>query len=170
MKTRTATTSDASAIASVHVQAWQEAYRHILPATYLSSMSIPDRTRSWQQILTKNESTTLVSESGGVVTGFVSYGHCRDPQSAPSRGEIWAIYVAPEHWRKGAGRALLSIALANLAASGFDETALWVLSDNERGIDFYKSQGFGAVPDSQKMFTLGCIQVSELQLLRRNAA
>jgi ribosomal protein S18 acetylase RimI-like enzyme len=50
----------------------------------------------------------LVAEADGEVKGFVSFGE----------GEIHALYVDPEAWRRGIGRALLDRALTDMRAAG----------------------------------------------------
>ena len=43
----------------------------------------------------------------GEVLGLVNTGPSRDADGLSSTIEIWAIYVAPEHWRRGVGSAVL---------------------------------------------------------------
>ena len=56
-------------------------------------------------------------------------------------GELFAIYVDPEAWGRGAGRALMDTALASLREH-FDEAVLWVLEDNPRTRRFYELAGW----------------------------
>ena len=55
---------------------------------------------------------------------------------------MWTLYVLPGHQRKGAGKALLDVAVAALP-DGTPELLLDVLVTNDKAIDFYRSQGFG---------------------------
>ena len=112
----------------------------------------------------------MVAELAGTVKAFVSFARCRDEDAPEARGEIWALYAAPDAWDKGLGRGLLAHAVAALQAQGFRETSLWVLSGNARGIRFYGAAGFEPVPGSQKLFTLGGAQVEETQLLLQHVA
>ena len=50
---RSAEAGDETAIAEVHVLAWQNAYRGIIPDTYLDGLSVPKRTAVWQQIISE---------------------------------------------------------------------------------------------------------------------
>ena len=170
MNIRPATASDALAIATAHLSSWQAAYLHILPGEFLANLSISDRATRWEKIIDAAESATDVAEDNNTVVAFSSYGRCRDAGAASTRAEIWAIYAAPAAWGKGIGHALLHHSLAALASQGYDETSLWVLSENERGRGFYERNGFTVVAGTEKSFELGGVQVQELQYLRSNAA
>ncbi|MEO6062563.1 MAG: GNAT family N-acetyltransferase [Thermoflexales bacterium] len=162
--------SDALAIASAHTLSWREAYSGILPADFLAGLSIPDRARRWERIIDEAESNTDVAELDDQVLAFASYGRCRDGDAPQHRGEIWAIYATPASWGKGIGRALLRHVVAALAAQGYEETTLWVLSANQRGRRFYEANEFAPVPETEKLFALGGVHVYELKYLRRNSA
>ena len=76
--------------------------------------------------------------------GFAAFGAERSEQPAQFRGELYALYVLPEHWRGGSGSALLHATLDELAECGFDVVTLWVLVGNDRAIGFYARHGFRA--------------------------
>ena len=83
------------------------------------------------------------------VGGFVNCGPYRIDQDSARRdrlqgGEIYAIYVDPQHWGTGAGRALMAAALSHLAGEGLSPVRLWVLADNHRARRFYERHGFTA--------------------------
>lgn len=155
---------DAPGIATVQVTSWQAGYGHIFSAEFLSTLSIERRTTRWQDILHRRESQTLVARTGAGVAGFVSYGPWRDAADDPRQGEIWSLYVAPESWRSGVGRALLQAAVAGLRAQGRTAVLLWVLGENERGIRFYGCCGFQPVPGSSRQIELGGRSVAEICL------
>jgi ribosomal protein S18 acetylase RimI-like enzyme len=75
------------------------------------------------------------------VIGFVSVGASRDDDAA---GELFAIYVHPNHWDTGAGRALMQAGEAELASQGHHHVVLWVLDDNPRARRFYELAGWNA--------------------------
>jgi ribosomal protein S18 acetylase RimI-like enzyme len=170
MEIRPAALEDAPALAQVHVASWQAAYAHILDPAWLSALSVEARTTRWQRVLSANESETIVAKLGPKTLGFVSYGRCRDNGASHEQGELWALYAAPESWGPGAGRALTQYALAQLKATGYLSTSLWVLAENLRGRNFYEAFGFKSVAGSQKTFELGGRQVEELLYLRANDA
>jgi len=170
MNIEPATIADADQIAAVHIRSWQAAYAGILEPEFLASLSIEERAERWRVILKKNESQTLVARQEPGVTGFVSYGPCRDDGAADDEGEIWALYAQPEVWGQGVGRALLSAALRELRSAGRTTVSLWVLRQNDRGIRFYRAFGFAPVHGNVKEFELGGTMVEEISLRLRNGA
>jgi ribosomal protein S18 acetylase RimI-like enzyme len=57
-----------------------------------------------------------------------------------------AIYVLPEYWSQGIGRALWSKAKRHLRERGFAYAYVWVFADNARAVDFYRTAGFALNP------------------------
>ncbi len=139
MEVRLATTADADGIAGVQERAWQSAYRHVFPADELDrgGFTTPER---WRARLARPPQgwTTFVAVEGGVVTGFASVGPSRDDGGT---GELYAIYVEPEHWSTGTGRALIERSEEQLRRS-FSDATLWVLEDNPRARAFYERAGW----------------------------
>lgn len=64
--------------------------------------------------------------------------------------EIGALYVAPDHWREGTGRALLMAALGELSEGGLRDVILWVLPENRAAPAFYERFGFAVEPGIEK--------------------
>ena len=85
---------------------------------------------------------TLVGFSGAVAPS-------RDEDAGKRTAEIAALYVDPDHWRAGAGRALITTTLNDLAASLWREVTLWVFEANDRGRSFYVAMGFE--PDGRRI-------------------
>jgi ribosomal protein S18 acetylase RimI-like enzyme len=160
-----ATASHAAGIAAVHVRAWQVAYPDILDPDFLAAISIAERTKRWVRNLTEDPATTVIAVLEGEIIGFASWGHCRDESPPVGQGEIWAVYVHPDHWRRGVGKALLGSVLSGLRNDGYGSASLWVLSLNSQAIAFYESQGFSRVPDASKVVEIGGRQVEERKLL-----
>ncbi len=151
MRVRDAVPADAEVIADVHVRAWQEAYPHVFPAEALDRLDPAPRARHWREGI-RSGWTVLVTEDG---SGFASVGPARDDDAAGA-GELYAIYVAPERWGTGAGRALMEAAAGALGAAGFSEAVLWVLEDNPRARRFYEGAGWtldGAVKEDEFLGT-----------------
>jgi GNAT superfamily N-acetyltransferase len=127
---------DAEAVARVHVETWQAAYAHALPAQELADLSVAERIerhRRWPP--------TFVAEVGGEIVGFVGVGASRD---AGADGEVFTIYVHPDHWGTGVGRALIEAGEEELRKLGHHEAILWVLGDNPRARRFYELAGWTA--------------------------
>lgn len=139
---RPATPADAPGIARVHVQAWRETYRGILPDDFLEAMSVERRENYWRRVLAPPATRTQVyvadADDGGVV-GFVAGGPERN-DIAGYDGEIYAIYLLKAYHGRGMGRQLFDRAMAGLAAAGYAAVGLWVLENNPtRG--FYEHLG-----------------------------
>ncbi|GAA0984104.1 Ribosomal-protein-alanine acetyltransferase [Nocardioides aquaticus] len=142
---RRAAPDDAAAIARVHVRGWQVGYRGLLPDAVLDDLSVAERSVSWRERLAHpvaGGATTCVAVDGDRVLGFCSVGPSRDPDAAPGTAELWALYVDPDRWRHGAGRALDAAAAAQLTRDGVRSATLWVLSSNTRARAFYEHQGW----------------------------
>lgn len=140
---RHARPEDAQALAEVHVAAWKAAYAGLLPDAYLGSLAPGQKLKRWQERFHEAQTLILVAEDEGRLLGFCFGGACRDADSDPTLcAEIQAIYLLREHWGKGAGRALLERAMAELRGRGFCEAVLWVLRGNLRACRFYERGGF----------------------------
>lgn len=147
---RDATPADAAAEAAVHIATWQATYAHVFLADYLADLDHAGWTEGHRrQIDNSPPRITLVAvdaESGEIV-GFTHAGPWRvgsPPAYDPARGEVYAIYVRPDAWGTGAGRALMQGAVDRLAETGRHEIGLWVLDDNPRARRFYERFGFRA--------------------------
>jgi ribosomal protein S18 acetylase RimI-like enzyme len=138
MHIRPASPEDALAIETIRVHGWRTAYRHVYPAAELDALPIdPERWRSRLHVPPPGWAT-VVCEDQGAVVGFASTGPSRDEDEI---GELYAIYVEPEAWSRGAGRALMAAAEKQLA-SDYDAALLWVLEDNPRARGFYERAGW----------------------------
>ena len=148
---RKATVDDASGIASVHVRSWQVAYRGHMPDDFLDGLDVEKLANMWRQ-LTQDPGKIIfiVEDAEGNIVGFSALGPSRDSDANPSTAEVSAIYVHPEKWEKGIGRALLSASLGEVRKREFDLLTLWVLEANQRARSFYETFGFirdGATKD-----------------------
>jgi ribosomal protein S18 acetylase RimI-like enzyme len=164
---RPATPGDARAIAEVHVAAWQAAYKDFMPEDDLKKLSVEKRLAFWREAIDYSEPQLLVATDGAQVIGFVGFDRSRDKGSKSTTGEIWALYVKPSHWRKGAGLALWDGAREGLNEEGCTQVTLWVLLRNEPALNFYEhAAGFKREMSSLKTITLGSVKLEEIRLKR----
>ncbi len=126
---RSGTAQDAEGVSRVQVETRQAAYAHVLPQEQLQALSITGRAEQWR------DHPPIVAEVDGEVVGFVSVGPSRDDDAD---GELYAIYVHPDHWSTGAGRALMEAGEGELRRLGHRNVVLWVLDDNPRARRFYE--------------------------------
>jgi ribosomal protein S18 acetylase RimI-like enzyme len=166
---RPAEVADASRIAEVHVRSWQSAYRGLMPQEYLDGLRPAHRTPMWERITSRCDglrSGVLVAETESCLRGFAAFGPTRDADGDPVQtGEIGAIYLAPDAWGAGCGRALMAAALERLSAAGYRQVTLWVLDTNARARKFYKAAGFR--PDgAEKLDAREGLELMELRYRR----
>ena len=152
---RRATLDDAAGIALVHVRSWQATYAGHVPQEALDEMDPVARTETVRRWLEPGRrGTTLVAvQPSGAVIGFANFGPCAQAVDDDSLGEVYAIYLHPDHLGTGAGYALMTAALRELATQGRHEVRLWVFSANERARRFYERVGF-AVDGETSVFRL----------------
>lgn len=83
---------------------------------------------------------------------------------AGGTGELYALYVTPDWWSAGVGRALMDSVLAALRGAGYTSAVLWVLADNARARRFYDRAGFA--PDGVTNILAGLGGVLEFRYAR----
>jgi L-amino acid N-acyltransferase YncA len=155
---RPAELSDARGIAEVHVQAWQEAYSHLVPAANLAKQSVDQRALRWAEIIDDDVTDVLVAVHGDVIIGWATASTGRDAD-APRARELEGIYVLARVYGSGAGQSLLDAAVADSPAY------LWVADDNPRARAFYARNGFQ--PDGlTKIGPLAGTDILETRLVR----
>jgi len=86
----------------------------------------------------------LVAVVADEVIGFAVFGAEQSPMSPPSCGELYAMNLDPDHWRRGIGRVLLRRVTEALTAMRYEEAVLWVVPENERARALYESEGWVA--------------------------
>jgi ribosomal protein S18 acetylase RimI-like enzyme len=84
----------------------------------------------------------LVAEEGGAVVGYVALGSPTRLESNRHVMDVRGLAVAPDHQRRGLGRALLEAAAAEARARGARRLRLRVLSANSGAQALYESCGF----------------------------
>jgi GNAT superfamily N-acetyltransferase len=143
---RDATPADAHAIATVNVQSWRAAYRGLLPDDVLADLSVHDREQLWSDSLTARPAHTriVVAAMGDAIVGFAATGPplVPDDRADPTLGDLYALYLNPDVWRRGIGTQLHAAALDRLRSCGFTHAGLWVLDDNHRACRFYYRLGW----------------------------
>ncbi len=137
---RAAGWGDATAIAAVQVTSWRAAYAGLLPAPYLRDLDARAAAVSWERLLRSPDPIVFVVESGGAVVGFASGGPEREGD-ALYRGELYAIYLLPDHQGRGHGRALTAAVASALAERRVRAMLVWVLRDNTAARAFYEAIG-----------------------------
>jgi ribosomal protein S18 acetylase RimI-like enzyme len=166
MLIRAAAAADAMAVARVHVRSWQAAYRNLLPDEYLDQLRPEDRAQRYDfATADRAKPQTMVALEDGLIRGFATTMPSRD-SDLPDYGELCALYVDPECWGHGLGKALVSAASEQLAAQGFENALLWVLAGNVRADRFYRGDQW--TPDgAQRTDTVWGVKVEEVRYRRK---
>jgi GNAT superfamily N-acetyltransferase len=165
---RRATPADARAIAEIGVRSWQAAYRGILPAGFLAGLSITAREIAWESMLDADEADEAddapcwMAERDGTAIGYLASGPPRDDDVPLPAAEVYAIYVSPDAWRSGAGRALIMTAVAHWQALGIETLALWALEANTAGRAFYEALGW-RTDGTRQQIDLGGFKAPEIR-------
>jgi ribosomal protein S18 acetylase RimI-like enzyme len=137
---RPARPEDVDDIVLIGIRSWEEGYRGVVPRGL-----VPDaaglRARIRERISERIPSIA-VGVLDGAVRGWITFGASRDADAGPSIGEVWALNVHPDAWRRGVGRELVGYALERLARAPFAEATLWTFRDTPRSRSFYEAVGF----------------------------
>lgn len=125
---RNADVRDSPIVAAIYVESWNRGFSGLMPSRSVTEELV---TR-WRRALAEAyRSRWWVAQMDTEIVGFVGVGPSRDP-SVAHLGELDTIAVRPTCWRQGTGRALMAVALDQLAADCYDEAFLWTLAEPRR--------------------------------------
>lgn len=137
---RPARPGDLDAVVDISIAAWRDGYRGVVPPNLM-----PDpgglRARLRERVAEPGP-PIAVGELDSSVRGWITFGASRDLEAPSSVGEIWALNVHPDAWRRGLGRELVGYAIDRLAKRSFSEVTLWTFRDTPRSRSFYEALGF----------------------------
>ena len=139
---RPATLADSQRIASLHTVSWRDAYRGILPDSYLAGPIAEERVNLWRSRLSSpggDRRYVLLAEAEGTLVAFV----CALLDEEP----LWGAYldnlhVLPELKGRGLGRQLFRRAAQWVMSNepGWP-IHLWVFEANDEARRFYAALG-----------------------------
>lgn len=124
---------------------WEGVYRGLMPDSVVDGMTIERRESQWNQMFADPYPRTaaFVAEHDGEAVGMAHVGPTRDDDLDVERiGEVYAIYVLPDHAGHGHGKDLMVKSLDWMRSDGFTAAMLWVLDTNTVGRDFYERGGW----------------------------
>ncbi|NUR99962.1 MAG: GNAT family N-acetyltransferase [Kribbellaceae bacterium] len=147
----------------MRVASWRGAFTGLVPQDFLDAMDPAAIAASWVDSIAAGRSRIHVALRDDHVIGYAGVGPERDPEAPPNTGELYALFVHPDHWGTGAGRALADAACADLRAVGCTNVRLWVLEANIRARTFYTRYGFMETTDRTHS-SLG--NLPEIRLIR----
>jgi len=162
---------DCDRVAEIRVRGWQRAYQGIIPQPYLDAMSVAqDAERQRMRLLQNNPGVlNLVAVRNEEVIGWLCHGPHRDSEVPTADAELYAIYVHPDRFGMGVGRALIEESIRRCRAAGRPRMYLWVLEGNARARRFYECSGFR--PDgAQEPFEVDGAEVPEVRYVKELTA
>lgn len=137
IRTRRAGYADVFAIAEFQTATWNEAYRGVVPTSYLERTTVADRELRWADRIGRRD--ILLAEQGDEpdarLVGVAS-SSIRDDDRPGPRLELNTLYVAKGMRGAGLGARLVRELLRD------EPAVVWVFVANERAIAFYESRGF----------------------------
>ena len=170
MSIRPARPDDAPRLAAVHIRAWHETYRGIMPDQTLADLSLAKSKEGWAKRLSAlpdRQAVFVACDDQDQPVGFVATGPRRLPE-LPTDGEIFAINLVSEAKRKRLGLGLMHAASQQLIADGFQAIGLWVLEQNVGARAFYER--LGGIPATQREQAFGEATLTELGIVWASAA
>jgi ribosomal protein S18 acetylase RimI-like enzyme len=158
---RTATVADAAGIGRVHAESWRTTYRGIVPDEYLDAIDVGEWSERQRRNMVEapDDQVSLVGEIEGEIVAWAVAGPNRGPRPDHA-GELYAIYLLPEHQRQGVGIRLTVAAAGRLREVGIGSMVVWVLARNHQARAFYEA--LGATYYREREVEVGGARLSEV--------
>lgn len=140
--------ADADAIAALHAESWRNAYRGLVPDSYLDGPLVEERTAFWRARLAEADDGrhTVKAVMDDALVGFSCTLRDAEPEWGPLLDNL---HVRPALKGRGIGARLLQTSREWVAQVAPGQTLhLWVIEGNTAARRFYDRQG-GAVTGRQ---------------------
>lgn len=160
MKIRRAIPDDARAIAKMHARSWRAAYTGLIDDAFLNKLDPEEQARrmltpeTGYLVATDPRIAAFVATQGRHIIGWAATGPAREADF-DAYGELYAVYVDPEHFGKGAGKGLFGACARHLSGHGYDRMYVRALRDNQMGCAFYARMGGRALHGQIRDLTIG---------------
>jgi GNAT superfamily N-acetyltransferase len=160
---RAARREDAPRMGEIYVASWRESYPILLPIPTLVGMSATRWARQFAWTIARGREIVLVAEDRrfgviGLATGGPATDSALRVEGRSAGGEIFALYVAPDHMERGAGAGLLKTMLRQFADRGHANALAWMLKGNPSRF-FYEHMGAKLVAEKQERRFSGVIDL-----------
>ncbi|MEO1197774.1 MAG: GNAT family N-acetyltransferase [Pseudomonadota bacterium] len=140
---RSARAGDAHGLTRVHDEAWETAYRGLIPGIQLTKMIQRRGPVYWKKLAERRGSGLLVLAFDGTIAGYASFGPNRS-RRVPVAGEIYELYLKPDYQGIGLGTRLFRAARQALGSAGLRGVCAWALDGNTMASAFYEARGGSA--------------------------
>jgi len=146
---RKAREGDTQRIAEIYVETWRTTYAGTLPDRVLVGMSAERQAISWSRAIRHGGEIIHVAEDAKA--GVVAVGSAGRNRAQNSRfaGEVYTLYVHPDHQNQRIGERLLARLFEELAARDMNSAVIWVLAPNPSRF-FYERVGGKRVGDREE--------------------
>ena len=137
---RRAKEDDALSIAQVYIETWRSSYAGILPDHVLINMNPQKSMITFARTINHSSEIILVAEESNLgIVGMGSVGKNRTKDNK-YLGEVFTLYVHPDHQNNGIGKNLLSELFSELTRNNINSAVIWVLANNPSRF-FYEAVG-----------------------------
>jgi len=110
---------DAERCAQIHIQAWQETYKGIIPDSYLDSADPTKRISMWKNSIQNQSLLNFVAEIEDVgVVGYVTAVANRSPLFQ-GHGEVTGIYLLKDYHHYDIGKSSSSYSISSFKIERF---------------------------------------------------
>jgi len=137
-----AASSDAAAIAALHVESWRSAYRGLYPDEFLDGPILDERLRFWKERMSApnpERRRVIGAMAEGQLVGFACVLLDAEPAWSPLLDNL---HVKPSYKGQGIGARLLRASRDWVARAAPGEPLhLWVMEGNLPARRFYDRQG-----------------------------
>lgn len=133
---------DAEAVEAVHYDSREAVYENRVADWPPPGPGREGRVERWKRWLADPAISCIVGEVDGEIVGFSTIRPAPEDDADARTAEMPTLYVHPDSWRLGYGRALCGAALQRARVRGFTELTLWVVEVNEAAVAFYEALGF----------------------------
>ena len=141
MIVRRAQITDASQLAEVSVNSIRATYERLVPNSVLESLSIKDNEAKFRQRIAEGHSHMFVAEAYSQIIGFATLGDKVEKGEQGLTGQLYAIYLDPKWWRRGAGWLLWNEAIGCARSLGWIRLKVKTATGNTRACRFYEAMG-----------------------------
>ena len=138
---------DQEQMAHIKVDGWRNAYDRIIASRYLNQLDYEKQTSRYIASFDEYQDLVFVAARQDEILGYA----CFDPKAEESKydSELVSLYLKPSQVGQGIGTALFEAVVKELSSKGCHNMIVWCLSDNQKGIDFYRKLGGNIVEVKQ---------------------
>lgn len=142
LRLRVAADTDLRSVATIHHRSTHAGYSAFLPPQILETITIESRLPRWQERFA-DEHHIIIASDGECDIGFAYVIDSPEfrvrEQDDP---ELSHLFVVPEYWNRGVGRALCEAACTHVRENGAVRLLIWTFTANEQARSAYERWGF----------------------------